>query len=72
MSNTVLIKGKGMTVAMMFYDLREWYKQGTLTQTFKWWQSEIRHELRLQNLTPEEIHQLQLLLPVSKYKIEIF
>jgi hypothetical protein len=59
-SNTVLLAGKGMIVNIIFSVLVKHYPDAVWTQPkLKWWQQQTRHELRLHNLSNNEIVELR-------------
>lgn len=74
--NTVLLSGKGMTVNLIFSILIQHYPDAVWRQPKRrWWQSETRHELRIQNLGIDEIRALQESFAVpgmAEVMIEVF
>lgn len=54
MNNTLLIKGKGLSVGMLFAIVAMKLPEAAHTSIKpRWWHQNLRHELRLQNVTPE-------------------
>ncbi len=76
MNNTVLLTGKGMWAFMLLLKLNEFFPGSSLREPkLKWWQTTARYELRLQNLTRQEISELHSIndRPLTTYiKIEVF
>jgi hypothetical protein len=68
MNNTVLLSGKGMIVNIIFSVLVRHYPADDCTWTqpkLKWWQTETRHELRIQNLAHAEVEALKAKVAVE-------
>jgi hypothetical protein len=67
-NNTVLLTGKGMIVNSIFSVLVRHYPENDCTWTqpkLKWWQTETRHELRIQNLPAVEVEALRAKVSVE-------
>lgn len=56
MNNTLLVKGKGFQVGLLFALVELKLPDKAKHQSIypKWWHRTVRHELRVQNVTPEE------------------
>ncbi len=77
MNNTVVLTGKGYASYVLFVELLNRYQDAKLTTVKpKWWQSDHRYQLRLQNLDADEIVAMQLIngyYPfTSKIHIDVF
>lgn len=62
MSNTLLVKGKGYSVGLLFaiVEMKLPVKAKHSSVRPKWWHRTTRHELRVQNVTPEELAVMKL------------
>lgn len=59
MINTVVLRGKGMGAAIFFHAILQEYPNATWHDVkLRWWQSTTRYELRMQNLSHDEIRAL--------------
>lgn len=78
MTNTVLLKGKGESVRLTFIILSDVHKSGRITQgKRRFWDMTTRYELRLQNLTAQEIENIREMInvfrPIStRISLEVF
>lgn len=56
MNNTLLIKGKGLAVGILFAVVENQLPDKARHTSIKpkWWHRTVRHELRMQNVTTEE------------------
>jgi hypothetical protein len=56
MNNTLLIKGRGFYVGLLFalVEMKLPSKAKHTSLRPRWWQRHLYHELRVQNVTPEE------------------
>lgn len=70
MVNTVLLSGKGVNTAILFAEMQKVYDGSTWTHKQRWWQNDIRHELRIQNLPAEEIDSIKAALD-SYWRLDI-
>jgi len=56
MNNTLLVRGQGFSVGLLFalVEMKLPTKAKYTSIRPRWWQRRLYHELRLQNVTPEE------------------
>lgn len=57
--NTILLKGRGKATVDLFSLFSANYEHVSWKSSAKWWQFETRHELRIQNLSPDEIQEIK-------------
>lgn len=62
MNNTLLIRGKGFAVGLLFalVEMKLPDKAKHTSVQPKWWHRVMHHELRVQNVTPEEYAVMRL------------